>query len=239
MRQASAYLQVVKKYSVRAWKGSARYVSLLMSGIGLAGMSWSIIALLGQTKGKVEKIDLSRANRQDLLSLSQQGESATAFENTSTSSANLITASIAGGVKEPGLYSLPQGARVADLLAKSDGFSDLVDYRIVSQQLNLARVIKDQEHLYIPMLGDGSTVSESGSGASLGNSASVGGSEHIEQLNQATEVELMQISGIGKVYAARIVENKPYATWQELREKAKLSESLVNKVRENYSRTEE
>ena len=236
MKRLTVYLPVLKKYGLRIWKGSSKYITLLMSGIGLAGMSWSIIALLGQSKGKVEEITLSRGNRQDLLSLSKQETPDSTNDSTSTPSASLITASIAGGVKEPGLYALPQGSRVADLLAKSDGFSNQVDYRTVSQQLNLARVLKDQEHLYIPMLGDSADLSNSGSGSIVGSNAS---SEQIELLNKATEEELMEISGIGKVFATRIIENKPYTTWQELREKAKLSESLVNKVREKYSRIEE
>ena len=236
MKRLTVYLPVLKKYGLRIWKGSSKYITLLMSGIGLAGMSWSIIALLGQSKGKVEEITLSRGNRQDLLSLSKQETPDSTNDSTSTPSASLITASIAGGVKEPGLYALPQGSRVADLLAKSDGFSNQVDYRTVSQQLNLARVLKDQEHLYIPMLGDSADLSNSGSGSIVGSNAS---SEQIELQNKATEEELMEISGIGKVFATRIIENKPYTTWQELREKAKLSESLVNKVREKYSRIEE
>lgn len=205
-----------------------------LSAVGLAGMGWSITSILAQARGVGTPIELkpdahnSLENRHDLLNQEY------------ASSAAEIAVSIGGGVVTPGVYQLPKGSRIVDVIAAAKGFSEQADLFEIGRSLNLAKTVQDSEHLYIAVRGvkpadsPASSKDEKDSGSM--NNDSLGGSRAqnlgIDWVNKASKQDLMSISGIGETYASRIIELRPYNSWDELRENAKISSRLVEKVRE-------
>lgn len=95
---------------------------------------------------------------------------------------------ISGNVENPGVYSLPVGSRVQDLILSAGGAlpgSDL-------DTLNLAEPLIDSQHIHILVTGEIQATSDNSATFPL-------------DLNTATAEELDAIPGIGPVLAGEIV----------------------------------
>jgi competence protein ComEA len=119
-----------------------------------------------------------------------------------------VTVDVAGAVKTPGVYTLPANSRVMDAIkAAGDKLkgADLSD-------INLARVVKDGEQIYIYPPGKAGSVAR----ISPQRAKSAGPIA----LNRANAKELESLDGIGPVLAARIVayrnQNGPFLTVDDL-----------------------
>jgi len=127
-----------------------------------------------------------------------------------TESVAEVTVDVAGAVNKPGVYSLPINSRVIDAIkAAGDTLkgADLSD-------INLARVIKDGEQVYIyPPQKGGSSVRVSPQRAKAKQTGPIA-------LNRASAKELESLDGIGPVLAARIVAyrkvNGPFLNVEDL-----------------------
>ncbi|MGH9198515.1 MAG: helix-hairpin-helix domain-containing protein, partial [Acidimicrobiia bacterium] len=99
---------------------------------------------------------------------------------------------VAGMVKTPGLYELPDGSRVADALQAAGGALEEADL----DSLNLAEIVSDGIKIFVPKKGEGAT-GETGPGGEQpkGN----------VNLNSATQEQLEALPGVGPVLAERII----------------------------------
>lgn len=97
---------------------------------------------------------------------------------------------VAGAVRSPGLYRLPEGARVDDAIGAAGGPLEDADL----DALNLAQALQDGDKVLVPAVG-GSTAP-----AAAGEQAS-----SLVNLNTATAGELESLPGIGPALAERIV----------------------------------
>ena len=127
-----------------------------------------------------------------------------------TESVAQVTVDVAGAVTKPGVYSLPINSRVIDAI-KAAG--DTVKGADVSD-INLARIIKDGEQVYIyPPQKGGSAARVSPQRAKAKVTGPI-------SLNRASAKELETLDGIGPVLAARIVayrnQNGPFLTVEDL-----------------------
>jgi competence protein ComEA len=96
-----------------------------------------------------------------------------------------------GAVANPGVYHLPVGSRVYELLEISGGLTEDADY----ESLNQARPLFDGEQVIVR------------SSNEAGESASSSFSQEVKiNINRATAAELMTLPGIGEVRAKQIVE---------------------------------
>ena len=109
---------------------------------------------------------------------------------------------ITGEVKAPGLYELPQGARLSEAVNAAGGFTDNAN----DSSVNLARVLSDGEQVSVASknssninTGDvDSSVSEISPNSS--NSA-----PNKININTASAEELMTLDGIGEATAEKII----------------------------------
>lgn len=147
-----------------------------------------------------------------------------------------IFVDIAGAVVSPGIYSLSREARVADLIHASGGVTEFANAEWVTKNLNLSQKLEDTQKLYIPFEWDIVEDGESVSVISL-----VGESNFPEvtkdevSINTASLEELMSLSGVGEVYAQKIIDSRPYSTLEELVSNSVLSESLLKKIKNDIS----
>jgi competence protein ComEA len=115
---------------------------------------------------------------------------------TSTSAVDAATAHAAGAVLRPGVYKLPSGARVTDLLDAAGGPAPDADL----DQLNLAAVVTDGERVYVPRRGESPPPVAAGSAAPAGPI----------DLNTATAEQLDSLPGVGPATATAIVDYRTH-----------------------------
>src|SRR4051812_44922054 len=132
----------------------------------------------------------------------------------------LIWVDVAGAVREPGLYSLPQGARVAAAIQKAGGIRGGANRAAV----NLAAKLMDGQQIFVPGRGSGpggggaaggsaGTASAAtgpagagSAGVAAGGVPGAGASGARISLSSATQAELETLDGIGPALAQRIIE---------------------------------
>lgn len=154
----------------------------------------------------------------DLGPITADDELTTALSTTKPpeDSESYIWVDVAGAVKHSGLYKLPAHARVQDAITKAGGLDPHVDYPYFMKNTNLARVLKDEEKIYIPSLQDRS-LSTSYSDLSTDNELMK------TSLNTASQSELESLPGIGPATASKIIQARPYSTIERL-----AAEKIVN-----------
>ncbi|HEY3962587.1 MAG TPA: ComEA family DNA-binding protein [Gaiellaceae bacterium] len=110
--------------------------------------------------------------------------------STAALAAHELIVDVAGAVQRPGVYKLPQGARVQAAVAQAGGLTSHAD----SAAVNLAAPLVDGEQVVVATRGAG------GIGATAGSSAGP------VSLSAATAEQLDTLPGIGPVTAQKIVD---------------------------------
>lgn len=160
-----------------------------------------------------------------LVTRSTQVEFIKAGESSETAPGDLIV-DIEGAVRLPGVYSLPFGSRIKDVLVLSGGFSLKADREYIQKTLNLAQPLKDGQKIYVPFLSDTQTeqgYSEAKNGIGLIN------------INTASTSELDTLWGIGVVRVDNIVKNRPYESLEQLVEKKVFTKQILEKNRDKIT----
>lgn len=150
-----------------------------------------------------------------------------------------IKAEIAGAVKKPGVYELSLGQRRADLLTAAGGLDPEASLIHMAKSFNLSTVVVDGEKIYIPYAweeqwqlqainnaGD-SSGGLSNSTTSQANSESASG---LISINTGTIKELQTLPEIGEKRAQDIIDNRPYASLNELLNKKIISQKIYDTI---------
>lgn len=115
-----------------------------------------------------------------------------------------VVAHAAGAVVRPGVYAMPAGSRVDDLIAVAQGLRPDADLR----EVNLAATIEDGARVYIPVVGeDAPSVRVDGAGPESSASAGPGNGDPLD-LNRASATDLEALPGVGPATAAAIVGHR-------------------------------
>ena len=148
-----------------------------------------------------------------------------------------ITAEIAGEVIKPGVYKLPSGARVDDLLTIAGGLTANADRVWTDKYLNRAAKITDGQKVYIPSTGQQSNTlgAKSSGGDQTVSPLNSSDSTSLININTATVAQLDSLPGIGPVYAQNIVEHRPYSTTEEVVSKGAIKQSLYEKIKDKIT----
>lgn len=161
-----------------------------------------------------------------------------------TPKTDMISVDISGEVKRPGLYNIGFGARLKDVVDQAGGLSDEADTIFFKRNFNLARVMTDQEKVYIPSISEilngvftenqksldysspASNLATSGTEIPISNKISV---------NTGTVDELDQLPGVGQATANKIIIGRPYIKLEDLISKKALNKSLFENIKELIS----
>lgn len=139
-----------------------------------------------------------------------------------TSTPKLIRVHVTGLVNAPGVYSLPENARMEDAIEAAGGLQEEAD----SQSLNLAAPLEDGQRLYIPPAQD-LTLATDDRGLSIETSPLV-------NINTAGFAELDNLPGIGEVKAQAILDyrqkNGLFTALEDLMKVEGISQSLFEKL---------
>ncbi len=119
-----------------------------------------------------------------------------------------ITVAISGAVQVPGVYELPWGSRLTDLITEAGGLS----YDAESTLINPAELLDTGSNIFIP-------------------SITIYKGEDLISINSATQVELESLPGIGPSTANKIVRGRPYNRLEDLLRVSGIGEKTLDRLR--------
>jgi competence protein ComEA len=121
-----------------------------------------------------------------------------------------IVVHITGAVPRPGVYALPQGARVQDGISAAGGFLAEAD----KTTINLAQLLDDGEKLDVPYIEGGSPV------ITTPVPEVVTSTTELININTASAAELDSLPGIGPTTAQKIIDyrtqNGPFLNAEDI-----------------------
>ena len=125
------------------------------------------------------------------------------FENPKTQE-EIVVIHITGAVKEEGVFSIPEGSRIIDVIEEAGGIE--IDAEL--SRVNLAYKVSDGQKIYIPSIYDEETeeVVSSLSGENIIVDGNTGENRGLVNINKATQTELETLTGIGPSTALKIIE---------------------------------
>lgn len=142
-----------------------------------------------------------------------------------------LVVEIGGAIESPGVFRLPPGSRIGDLVKAAGGYGPRVDADRAGRELNLAAQLHDGDQIRVPSRDD-QTAAAAQSGAGTGSS---GGAGAPVDLNHATAAELDTLPGIGPVTAAKIIasrDEQPFAAIQDLRTRKLVGEKTFANLKD-------
>jgi competence protein ComEA len=159
-------------------------------------------------------------------------ESASAKEQSGKGEEKQIIIDVAGAVLRPGVYKLPQDARVQDALIAAGGMSQQADREKVAKGMNLAGRLTDGGKVYIPVLGDSAALQ---GGAVVQGGVMGEATNTLININAASATELDTLSGVGPATAGKIIANRPYEKIEDLVSKKAVGQSVFEKNKDRIS----
>jgi len=143
---------------------------------------------------------------------------------TSPTSPTAIFVDISGAVNKPDSYEASNGIRLKEIVKKAGGLSEAADKNFFARNFNLAKVVTDQEKIYIPSVWEVSNGYFSENQQTLDYVLPTN-NQTLININSAPIDELDTLPGVGKVTAQKIVDNRPFGALEEL-----LDKKIVNKT---------
>lgn len=141
---------------------------------------------------------------------------------------SLIVVDVKGAVQKPGVYTIPAGKRVTDVVNLAGGFIGEAD----QSKVNLAAVLTDAMVVYIPKVGENTTEEITGT---FGQQTLNEDSGKIN-INTADINQLQELTGIGPSKAEAIKtyrdENGPFQQAEDLMDVPGIGEKSFEKMRD-------
>ncbi|CAN5245162.1 helix-hairpin-helix domain-containing protein [soil metagenome] len=170
--------------------------------------------------------------------LSAQAE----IEEKPTPTVSRITVDVSGAIVKPDIYQVTYGARLADVIHRAGGLDAAADSGFIARNFNMARFVVDQEKVYVPFKKDISNGLYTEAPHVLDYLNTDAKKEEITaqtpptlietslliSINTATTDELDMLKGVGPTTAQKIIDNRPYATIDELISKKVLKQSVFD-----------
>lgn len=151
------------------------------------------IGLTISTNVNDKKITEQEIEVEELETVEQVAQGETENQNTDVfvASDKLVEKKvyIAGEVNNPGVYSIHEGDRIEDIIKYAGGVTD----EAYLQNVNLSRIVDDEEHIIIPTKDD-----------EYINTIDSNVNTKIN-INKATKEELTKITGVGETTAESII----------------------------------
>jgi competence protein ComEA len=135
---------------------------------------------------------------------------------------------VTGGVLHPGIYTLPDGARVGEALEAAGGAMESADLEL----LNLAAPIQDGERIWVPVRSESPSVLTTPSETAMPQLAPAG----LVNINSANQPELEGLPGIGPALAQAILQYRQehglFAEIAELIEVPGIGPGILEQIQE-------
>ncbi|MDD2376860.1 MAG: helix-hairpin-helix domain-containing protein [Clostridia bacterium] len=133
-----------------------------------------------------------------------------------------IAVYLSGAVNSPGIYNFNKGVRLEEALNIIGGIKQEADL----SKLNLSKVLYDCEKIVIPYIQEEKI--------EIDTKESQSDSEKVN-INEATEIELMTLSGIGEITAKKIIEyrkNGNFEIIEDIKKVPGIGDSKFDKIKD-------
>lgn len=185
-----------------------------------AGIVLIFCALFLVLFGCGEKPDL-------ILQETSQAQETLSEQETEKKQSQNIFVYICGEVKNPGVYELPLGSRIYQLVEKAGGMKKKADAGAV----NLAEALMDGQMIRIPGQSEPGQQTVSAASESTGS-----GPDGKININTASREQLMTLAGIGETKADQIIayrtDNGAFQKIEDIMQVAGIKEGLFEKIKE-------
>ncbi|MEO1770706.1 helix-hairpin-helix domain-containing protein [Candidatus Enterococcus ferrettii] len=142
-----------------------------------------------------------------------------------------------GAIQQPGMYRIKEGMRLMDVIELAGGFTDEAD----RNQVNLAKLLADQEIIYVPKNGEEIPVVQQATDKISDSPQSTTSDAAIEKINinTADATQLQQLSGIGEKRAQDIIdyreENGSFQSVEDLMNVSGIGQKTLEKLRNSIT----
>ncbi len=147
---------------------------------------------------------------------------------TASEATEKICVHVTGYVVNPGVYYVPEGSRVFEVIELAGGFLDTAD----KDYLNQAAILNDGQKLHIYSKEEAATANQS-----ISDSGAEQNPNKLVNINTATKEELMTLPGIGESKAESIIayrqENGGFKTIEDIMKISGIKDAAFSKIK-NY-----
>ncbi|HZK43855.1 MAG TPA: helix-hairpin-helix domain-containing protein [Syntrophomonadaceae bacterium] len=181
-----------------------------------------ILSFIGGSWYAQKKAD-KEASQAELITLAEDAEIDPAELLIETTT---VVVFVSGAVVKPGIYTLSEGARLYEAIDEAGGLLPEAEIK----QIPMARIIEDEETIYIPIIGEEEeNPTPSGSGISSNK----------VNINKADASELATLSGIGPALSQRIIDhrnsNGPFKDISEIQNVSGIGEKKYEALKDSIS----
>lgn len=172
----------------------------------------------------VETSDIEESDsiQEASLDLGNSEETSTSVEQES------IAVHVCGQVKNPGVYTLAQGARVSDAIDAAGGLTK----DAAGDFINQAQKLEDEQQVYVPNQEEAKESPKEVQQET--NNESHSENKGLVNINQATREELMTLPGIGEAKADMIItyreDHGKFASIEDIKNISGIKDGVFNKI---------
>ena len=161
-----------------------------------------------------------------------------AKDNSEEKEETTIYVYICGQVREEGVYQMPYGCRIYQVIEEAGGVTEEADISAVNQ----AAKAEDGQKIYIPKEGELLSGDSEGDGTGSGQTSGMEGTSETfgdgrVNINTADKDELMTLNGIGESRAESIVkyreEHGSFSRTEDLKNISGIGDGIYNKIKED------
>ncbi|XCP84347.1 helix-hairpin-helix domain-containing protein [Roseburia hominis] len=142
---------------------------------------------------------------------------------------------VCGMVANPGVYTLPEGSRIADAIERAGGMTS----GAADTYLNQAALLSDGMKIYVPSKEEEKALQVSGGEARAGEGSTPADSVRKVNLNTASKEELMTLSGIGESKAEGILayreEQGAFKSIDEVKNVSGIGDGIFQKIKDHIT----
>lgn len=156
-----------------------------------------------------------------------------------------IVVEISGEVNKPGIYKVELGFRLGELVGLAGGLTEKADSKYISQNINFASKVEDEQKVYIPSVDDTKVlVSEPIANPSIpsnslipkpNSSTSTPKVTGLININTATAGELDTLPGIGPATAEKIINARPFKSIEELKNVSGIGDAKYAEIKDKVT----
>ena len=190
-----------------------RRVTIFRAAGVLVILALSVLVFFLSRDGEMDKTVLRAGDTEEA---DRETETSTPEE----SSASLLYVYLTGAVRNPGVYTLTEGARLYEAVHQAGGLLPDADL----SQINEAAFLSDGEHIHVPLIGE-----------SLRSSPEDPGSVIVD-IKTAGADRLMLLPGIGEAKAAAIIRYRtqygPFSSIEDIMNVSGIGKALFEQIKD-------
>lgn len=183
-------------------------------------------------ENEMESKDTKDTQEQQNIVTQQEDSDGNASDHNASELITYIYVDLGGAVKHPGVYSLPEGSRVFEVIALAGGFME----DAYTRQINQADILEDGEQIYVLNIQEAEEMLSQGT---LSDTSTPSQEEHDSgkvDLNKAEKEDLMTLTGIGATRAEAILqyraEHGGFRSIEELMQVEGIKEKTYEKIKD-------